>query len=60
MSDSEKTVQDGEMGPSGDRSQIGPSGIRSGRAIFCRDTEQAGQILDSLTVILRRFMTRPG
>jgi hypothetical protein len=33
MSDLENTVRDGEEGPSEDRSQTGPSGIRSGRAI---------------------------
>ena len=36
MNDLEKTVGDGEGGPLEDRSQIGPSGIRSGCAISSR------------------------
>lgn len=43
MSDIENTVGNGEEGPLRDRSQKGPSGIRSGRAIFFFPVVQRGR-----------------
>ena len=41
MNDLENTVQDGEEGPCKDRSPTGPSGIRSWRATFPNDIDEA-------------------